>query len=349
MSVLSRTRLSIAVVLGITALLLATLVAPASAKPKDESRDKAPTPAYTEDNDTNDNNTRNNVADAGDNRHPSGKDRSIENGASGNQGKAQADPDDDGRGPDRTNGGADQPGGRGGADKADQDGNNGCGNDDDFEDDNEGHCGRPTTATPDKPTPAKPSKPTTPTKPVKPTKPTKPTKPGGNGNNGGGNGNNGGGNNPGKIGICHATGSMTNPYVFITVSHNAADHGHAGHDRDVIGATSLTDCPTDPTDPTEPPKPPTGDKPTGDTDDDTDVGGVIIVRPPNDNDDNDNNDNDVITRRPTTPNTPDAVITGRGRVLAATGSTTTILASIAALTLTLGAGLLGIRRYAPKQ
>ncbi|HYP24319.1 MAG TPA: hypothetical protein VEV43_12160, partial [Actinomycetota bacterium] len=34
-------------------------------------------------------------------------------------------------------------------DKADQDGNNGCGNDDDFEDDNEGWCGR-------KPKPAKP-------------------------------------------------------------------------------------------------------------------------------------------------------------------------------------------------
>ena len=31
--------------------------------------------------------------------------------------------------------------GSGGVDKLDQDGNNGCGNDDDFEDDNEGWCG----------------------------------------------------------------------------------------------------------------------------------------------------------------------------------------------------------------
>ena len=69
-------------------------------------------------------------------------DRSVENGGSGNQGNAQSDPDDDGNGPDRSNGGADKPGGPGGDDLADQDGNNGCGNDDDFEDDNEGHCRR---------------------------------------------------------------------------------------------------------------------------------------------------------------------------------------------------------------
>jgi hypothetical protein len=96
---------------------------------------------YTEDNDTNDGGTPNNQPDEGDNRHPSGKDRSVENGGSGNQGKAESDPDDDGRGPDRSNGGPDKPNGSGGLDKADQDGNNGCGNDDDFEDDNEGHCG----------------------------------------------------------------------------------------------------------------------------------------------------------------------------------------------------------------
>ncbi len=35
------------------------------------------------------------------------------------------------------------PGVRGGLDVLDQDGNNGCGNDDDFEDDNEGWCGKP--------------------------------------------------------------------------------------------------------------------------------------------------------------------------------------------------------------
>jgi hypothetical protein len=75
------------------------------------------------------------VADAGDNRHPSGKDRSVENGGSGNQGNSSSDPDGN------DNGGADKPNGSGGTDKADQDGNNGCGNDDDFEDDNNGNCG----------------------------------------------------------------------------------------------------------------------------------------------------------------------------------------------------------------
>ena len=111
----------------------------------------------TEDNDSNDNGTPNNVSDEGDNAHPSGKDRSVEHGNSGNQGKATADPDDDTRGPERTNGGNDKADGPGGVDLADQDGNNGCGNDDDFEDDNEGHCSGapvpPTDNPPTKPTP----------------------------------------------------------------------------------------------------------------------------------------------------------------------------------------------------
>jgi len=106
---------------------------------------KSPAPAATEDDDTNDGGTPNNVVDDGDNQHPSGRDRSVEPGGSGNQGNAQSDPDDDGRGPDRSNGGADQPDGPGGDDLADQDRNNGCGNDDDFEDDNEGHCRRAAT------------------------------------------------------------------------------------------------------------------------------------------------------------------------------------------------------------
>jgi len=76
--------------------------------------------------------------------HPSGKDRSVEPGGSGTQGRSESDPDDDGHGPDRSNGGPDKPGGSGGVDLSDQDGNNGCGNDDDFEDDNEGWCGKPT-------------------------------------------------------------------------------------------------------------------------------------------------------------------------------------------------------------
>ncbi len=77
-----------------------------------------------------------------DNQHPSGKDRSAENGGSGNQGKAESNPDDS-KGPMRYEGGLgdDKPGGPGGNDRDDQDGNNGCGNDDDFDDDNNGHCG----------------------------------------------------------------------------------------------------------------------------------------------------------------------------------------------------------------
>ena len=76
----------------------------------------------------------------GDSAHPSGKDRCVEEGGSGTQGSATSDPDDDGNGPDRSNGGVDQDGGEGGVNQQDQDGNNGCGNDQDFEDDNEGLC-----------------------------------------------------------------------------------------------------------------------------------------------------------------------------------------------------------------
>jgi hypothetical protein len=105
--------------------------------------------AYTEDNDTNDGGTPNNVSDSGDNRHPSGKDRSVENGKSGTQGKSESNPDDS-KGPMRYEGvqGDDKPNGPGGTDLADQDGNNGCGNDDDFDDDNNGWCGRPTKVKP---------------------------------------------------------------------------------------------------------------------------------------------------------------------------------------------------------
>jgi hypothetical protein len=86
----------------------------------------------TEDNDSD--GVPNNVPDDGDNKHPSGRDRSVENGNSGNQGNSPSDPDG------MSNGGADKPGGTGGVDQHDQDGNNGCGNDDDFEDDNNGKC-----------------------------------------------------------------------------------------------------------------------------------------------------------------------------------------------------------------
>lgn len=105
--------------------------------------------------------------DTHDNRHPSGKDRETCDGPGDDeQGHSPSDPDDDGRGPDRSNGGADKRGGTGGVDKDDQDGNNGCGNDDDFEDDNEGWCGgkpkprpttHPTVHPSGSPTPPKPS------------------------------------------------------------------------------------------------------------------------------------------------------------------------------------------------
>jgi hypothetical protein len=47
-----------------------------------------------------------------------------------------------------------------------------------------------------------------------------------------------------KIGICHATGSQTNPYVFIRVDKHATN-AHKNHQdgRDVIGANSKADCP----------------------------------------------------------------------------------------------------------
>ena len=132
--------------IGAFALAVALFASPASATgdrdhDRDGDGDRSRATSYTEDDDTNDDGTANNVRDDGDDRHPSGRDRSVERGGSDNQGRSESDPDDDGRGPDRSNGGPDKPNGSGGVDQADQDGNNGCGNDDDFEDDNEGWCG----------------------------------------------------------------------------------------------------------------------------------------------------------------------------------------------------------------
>jgi hypothetical protein len=95
-----------------------------------------------------------NAGDTNESHHPSGKDKFLENGKSGNQGKSESDPDDnvgpmrreeppcdnDPRGADKC---TDKPGGSGGHDILDQDGNNGCGNDQDFDDDNNGWCGKP--------------------------------------------------------------------------------------------------------------------------------------------------------------------------------------------------------------
>jgi hypothetical protein len=111
----------------------------AVASDKDGDADSNPGTAFTEDNDSD--GVANNIADEGDNAHPSGKDRSVESGSSGNQGKAESKPDQNGTGPERDNRGTDKANGPGGSDILDQDGNNGCGNDDDFDDDNEGWCG----------------------------------------------------------------------------------------------------------------------------------------------------------------------------------------------------------------
>jgi hypothetical protein len=48
-----------------------------------------------------------------------------------------------------------------------------------------------------------------------------------------------------KVGICHATGSKTNPYVYINVDEHAVK-AHQSHQdgRDIIGVKSAKDCPT---------------------------------------------------------------------------------------------------------
>ena len=91
--------------------------------------------------------------------------------------QAQSDPDGD------ENGGVDQPGGSGGVNKADQDGNNGSGNDSDCEDDNRGqgvpgHCkdkennGKPgENGKPDQPSTDEPSEPGQPGQPGQPSQP----------------------------------------------------------------------------------------------------------------------------------------------------------------------------------
>ena len=53
------------------------------------------------------------------------------------------------------------------------------------------------------------------------------------------------GNQNGKITLCHATGSATNPYVEITVSVAGATNGHAKHSGDIIPAPA-DGCPISP-------------------------------------------------------------------------------------------------------
>lgn len=77
------------------------------------------------------------VADSPDNnlsQHPSGNDRNEEKGKSGTQGKSESNPD--GGGADKRKAASDGAQGSG-----DWDDNNGCGNDNDFADDNRGNCG----------------------------------------------------------------------------------------------------------------------------------------------------------------------------------------------------------------
>ncbi len=51
------------------------------------------------------------------------------------------------------------------------------------------------------------------------------------------------------VGICHATGTASEPYLYLAVPHAAADlDGHADHPEDIVGVRSAADCPQ-PTDP----------------------------------------------------------------------------------------------------
>ena len=50
--------------------------------------------------------------------------------------------------------------------------------------------------------------------------------------------------NPGKVTICHRTGSAKNPYVEITVANDATRDGHATHVGDIIPA-SEGGCPSE--------------------------------------------------------------------------------------------------------
>ena len=162
------------------------------------------------------------TADEGDNAHPSGKDRSVENGGSGNQGKAESNPDDS-KGPQRYEGarGDDKPAGPGGTDLEDQDGNNGCGNDDDFNDDNNGRCGPRT-----KPTPP-PSPRTCPDGSAMPA----------NGNCGSNGGDNTGGNNTGGGGQTCPDGST----MVQGKSCSLPDQDGRGPDRDESGTDKTED------------------------------------------------------------------------------------------------------------
>lgn len=47
---------------------------------------------------------------------------------------------------------------------------------------------------------------------------------------------------PGKVSLCHKTGSLSNPYVFLTLSKNAVKNGHSGHTGDIFNVSSPEEC-----------------------------------------------------------------------------------------------------------
>lgn len=190
------------------------------------------------------------IADTGDSQHPSGKDRNTENGKSGTQGKSESNPDGDGADKRRDAKDGAQGGTQG---QGDYDDNNGCGNDHDFADDNNGNCGGKHKASPSpkpsyspKPTPSvvpSPSpKPSHSPKPSPSPEPSVSPKP-----------------SPYKIKVCHATGSSSNPYVLIEVSYNGVKHGHEDHKDDIIPAP-YKGCPKPESSPS--PKPSYSPKPS---------------------------------------------------------------------------------------
>ena len=140
----NRKLLAIFAALFAVLLVMAAPVALAGGGDKDGDADSDSSTSYTEDSDSD--GVGDGISDDGDNAHPSGKDKSVEKGGSGTQGKSESNPDDS-KGPMRSEGqpGDDKANGPGGSDIYDQDGNNGCGNDDDFDDDNNGWCGKPTS------------------------------------------------------------------------------------------------------------------------------------------------------------------------------------------------------------
>jgi hypothetical protein len=194
----------------------------------------------------------NRARDAEPSDHPSGKERNDEKGGSFPQGRSSSNPD---------GGGVDKPfaadgKAAGSQGRNDFDGNNGCGNDNDFADDNNGNCGGRSAqkkaevagvqVTPEKQRSddRRDDRRDGEHKDADQTKrddgkredvrgATDVNK----------NDDKDRDDDHDKVGVCHATGSATNPFVFIRVSRDGAANGHAKHDGDKIGVASEKDCP----------------------------------------------------------------------------------------------------------